>query len=242
MKAKITLSYDGSKFHGYQEQNSGVATVANTLQNAFKSLGIESKFEASGRTDRGVHATNQVLSITLPSFWRDIKELKKRLNFILPSSIFIKKIEEVDSDFHARFSAKSRVYRYVVKSGERDVFRSDYITYVKEEISLKRVSEAIKLFGGEHDFRAFMKEGSDVNNTIREIKRVRFYNYRDHYIFCFEADGFLRSQIRMMVAFLLKISNGELTANELKMQLKKEKIFCRDLALPNGLYLAKIKY
>ncbi len=242
MRAKITISYDGSRYHGFQVQNSGVATVANSLEDAFKTLGIASKFEASGRTDRGVHALNQVLSISLPDYWRDLDELKRRLNFILPGSIVMKRIEEVEEAFHARFSAKSRVYRYIAKCGDREPFGDSYVTYLSTKIDEKMIGEAIKLFEGEHDFRGFMKEGSGVKDSKRVMKKTLFYEHKGFHIFYFEADGFLRSQIRMMVAFLLKISSGELSVKELKLQLENRGRFCRELAPPNGLYLTRIKY
>jgi tRNA pseudouridine38-40 synthase len=242
MRVKITLSYNGSKFFGFQSQNSGVLTVSNRLKKAFCSLGIKSKFDASGRTDRGVHAARQVISIDIPKFWGDLDRLRRYLNRALLPDIKIVEIVEVKKDFHARFSAKSRCYRYLVKVGETDIFKSDYITFIEDEIDQKRICEAIKLFEGEHDFRAFQKMGSDTASTIRVIKRVRFYKYRDIYVFSFEANGFLRSQIRLMVDFLLKIGSGKLSLRDLKLQLYNGEFISRELAPPNGLYLSRIKY
>ena len=241
MKVKITLSYDGSQFYGYQSQNDGSKTVANTLQDALHSLGIETKINASGRTDRGVHASGQVIDIDLPVHWEDLDKLKNYLNRLCLPSIMIKDIHVVGSDFHARYGAKKRLYRYVVKVGEVSVFGAPYLCY-HDRIDQEKIEEAIGLFEGVHDFAYFCKSGSDPKSTIREIYKCRVYVHQGFYIFTFEANGFLRSQIRMMVDFLLKVSDGVLSKEDLKEQLALKKVHNRNLAKPNGLYLAKIKY
>ncbi len=241
MRVKITLSYDGSQFHGFQIQKDGTHTVANKLQRAFISLGIKGSMHASGRTDTGVHATAQVIDIDLPEYWSKLPELKKRLNHFLLPDIYIKKIEPVSAAFHARFSAKKRLYRYLLKAGEPSVFASPYLLY-HDKIDLPLLERAARLYEGEHDFAYFMKQGSDVGSTVRQIYKCRFYRYKDLYVFSVEGSGFLRSQIRMMVDFLLKINDGALSIEDLQAQIDKKKWINRSLAKPNGLYLAKIKY
>ncbi len=241
MQVKITLSYDGSIFRGFQIQKETTQTVSNKLEKAFKSLNINEKFIASGRTDKGVHALNQVLNLNIPSFWKDLDKLKISLNRSLLPHIYIKKIEKVSDDFHSRFDAKRRIYRYIISKDTPSVFLTPYITYVKD-IDPKSIKKAIKIFEGTHDFEYFKKNGSDTKNFIRTIYKTNFYKYKQFYIFYFEANGYLRSQIRMMVDFLIQISNGKLSENELKLQLEKKKLFSCKLAKPNGLYLAKIKY
>ncbi len=241
MRVKITLSYDGSCFEGYQIQKKTQNTIASKLYKAFKTLNINSKIEASGRTDRGVHATNQVIHTDLPSFWSDLEKLKTFLNRQLLPHIYIKKIEKTSSSFHARYDAKRRVYRYIVSTKEPSVFLTPYVTFVKD-LDKERLKEAVKIFEGIHDFEYFKKSGSDTKNFVRKIYKTKVYDYRDFTIFYFEANGYLRSQIRMMVGFLLKISEGKLNANQLKNQLDKKEITSTTLAPANGLYLAKIKY
>ncbi len=241
MRVKITLEYDGSKFYGYQIQKKIKNTVAKRIQNSLKILNISDIPIASGRTDKGVHATGQVIHINLPSFWNDLDKLTYSLNKILYPEIRIKRIEKVNKNFHARYDAKKRVYRYIVSAQKPTVFFNSYVTFVKS-IDFKSIKESIKLFEGKHDFEYFKKTGSDTKNYIRHIYKADFYKYKDLYIFYFEANGFLRSQIRMMVSFLLQISDGKLSKNELKLQLEKKDIFSTTLAPPNGLYLTKIKY
>jgi tRNA pseudouridine38-40 synthase len=240
LRVKITLSYDGSKFHGFQAQRDGTVTVANTIEKALHSLKIEPKFNASGRTDSGVHATAQVLDLTLPPHWHDLFRLKNYLNNLLYPHIHISSIIEVDESFHARYSVKRRLYRYLLKDSV-DVFGYSYMLEHKN-IDLIKLNSASKLFEGKHDFLYFHKSGSDIKSSVRSIYKCRFYKYKDLYVFGIEADGFLRSQIRMMLAFLLKINDNLLDEDDLISQLDKKSVKCRDIAPPNGLYLAKIKY
>jgi len=241
VRVKITLEYDGSKFQGYQYQKETTNTIANNLQKALKTLNINDFPTASGRTDKGVHALGQVIHLDLPPYWNDLEKLKFSLNKILFPSINIKKIEQTHKNFHARYDAKSRVYRYIISTKKPSVFLMPYITFL-DKIDTNRIKNSIKLFEGRHDFEYFKKCGSDTKNYIREIYKADFYIYKDLCVFYFEANGFLRSQIRMMVSFLLQISDEKLSKNELKLQLEKKDIFSTSLAPPNGLYLAKVKY
>ncbi len=241
MRIKCTIRYDGSQFHGYQSQNDGTRTVANTLQDAFLSLGIKTQIRASGRTDKGVHATGQVIDCEIPEYWSDIKKLRNYLNRLCAPFIQISHIETVDMSFHARYSAKQRTYRYFLKVGEVSLFDQAYVSY-HDSIDLKRIKSAIALFVGEHDFVHFSKQGSEPKSTVRKISTARFYQYKGYYVFSFKANGYLRSQIRMMVAMLLEISDGHLDKDDLKAQLSGIRVSSRSLAKPNGLYLAKVIY
>ncbi len=240
-KVMMRLAYDGSRFNGFQIQNSGVPTVANRLQEIFRSVGIEGKFNASGRTDRGVHATDQVIDVPLPPFWRDLEKLRKSLNAKALPDIYIKSIREVPETFHARYSAKRRRYRYLVSTQTPSPLKARYILYTAA-FDFERVEKAIRLFEGRHDFVRFKKSGSDTTRFVRTIHRARLYRHEGLDIFLFEADGFLRSQIRMMVDFLLKIGNGRLNNEDLLRQLAAGETISTDLCPPNGLYLSRIFY
>ena len=237
---KIVFSYDGSKYNGSQTQPER-NTVQDIFEEALKRLKIDSKLNLSGRTDKDVHATGQVASLLIPSFWQDLIKLKNTLSKQLPSSIQIKSIKEVDENFHARFSAKKRVYRYILSTKPTTAFNGNYLHY-HQNINIKLIQEAMKLFIGTHNFEYFSKNGSEPKSTVREIYSVNFYKYKELYIFKFTANSYLRSQIRMMVDFLLKISDGKLTTNDLKNQLQKKEQVSWTLAPSNGLYLSRVFY
>lgn len=236
MRCALTIAYNGATFLGSQTQKSSKNTVLGQLEHVLHQLGIESKAIASGRTDRGVHATGQVCHIDLPQFWSDLAKLKSAMNTMLPPSIHAKKIVAADNEFHARYSAKKRVYRYIIKEGESNPFEESFVTFLKS-VDFFDIEKKIKLFCGEFDFKNFMKTGSDIKSTTRTIYRAFAYRHNGFIILNFEANGFLRSQIRLMVGALLTLSSDEII-EQLRCK-KKHKI---KPAKSNGLYLAKIKY
>ena len=240
MNLKFTLAYDGSLFQGSQKQPNGM-TVEDKLLKAFKKINIETNIVLSGRTDKEVHATGQVFNCVVPDFWQDFFKLKDILNKNLPSSIKILRIQKVKDDFHSRFHAKKRVYRYLITTKPTTPFNNKFITHIKN-VDEELLQKAIKEFIGVYDFKYFHKTGSDKELTIREIFDASFYKYKDIYVFKFTANSYLRSQIRLMVGFLLAINNNKQTVENLKEQLTLQKHNFKTPAIANGLYLAKIKY
>lgn len=240
MNLKFVISYDGSSYQGSQKQPNGL-TIEDKLLKAFKKINIETNIVLSGRTDKEVHATGQVFNCIVPDFWSDFSKLKEVLNRNLPTSIKILKVSKVKDDFHSRFHAKKRDYRYIITTKATTPFNDKFITYVPfvDEELLKK---AIKEFIGVFDFKYFHKTGSDKDITVREIYNTIFYKYKDIYVFKFTANSYLRSQIRLMVGFLLAINDKKLTIEDLKKQLRLEKNIFKTPAKANGLYLAKIKY
>ena len=240
MNLKFVIAYDGSCYQGSQKQPNGL-TVEDKLLKAFKKINIETNIVLSGRTDKEVHATGQVFNCLVPDYWIDFFKLKEVLNKNLPSSIKISNISKVADDFHSRFHAKKRVYRYIITSKPTNPFNDKFITYV-ENINEELLKLAIKEFIGIYDFRYFHKTGSDKDITIREVFDAVFYKYKDIYVFKFTANSYLRSQIRLMVGFLLAINDNKQSIENLKKQLRLEGHFFKLPAKANGLYLAKIKY
>lgn len=236
MRCKITLSYNGANYFGSQSQLDSKPTILNTLYESLKKISIDSKVVASGRTDRGVHAFAQVCHIDLPPYWNNLEKLKATLNKILPSDIYIKKIQSVDDSFHARYSVKTRAYRYFIKTTITNPFEESFVSFLRG-VNFEELEKNIALFVGEWDFKYFMKNGSDTKNTTRTIYKAFAYRYKGYIVLYFEANGFLRTQIRLMVGALLTYKKEELlNLLECKKRLKIKP------APPNGLYLAKIKY
>ncbi len=236
MRVSITIAYDGTSYLGSQIQTETNNTIFTQMQKVLSQLGINEKVIASGRTDKGVHATGQVCHVDLPAFWSDTTKLKRVLNEMLPSSIVVKHIDHVDDDFHARYSAKKRIYRYIIKESASNPFESNFVTFLNS-LNFRQLESNIKLFIGEHNFKQFMKTGSDVKTTTRVIYKAFAYQHNGYIVLNFEGNGYLRSQIRLMVGALL-----QLDGTQIKEQLSCEKIHKIKPAPSNGLYLAKIKY
>jgi len=242
MKIKFILSYNGASFEGSQVQKHTDNTIMGAIYKAFEAINIDTKLHASGRTDAGVHASKQTMHCEVPSFWSDLDKLKEHLQYKLPDTIKIRHLTQADEDFHARYSAKRRAYRYILCDEQNNPFESAFVTFTRNRLNINALKEAMTLLEGEHDFEMFKKSGGATGSDVRTIFKTRVYRYRNKTILYFEANGFLRSQIRLMVAFLLKISDGKLTNTQLLEQLNKEKVHNTRPALPNGLYLSNIIY
>jgi len=239
-RVKAVITYDGGYFQGFQKQKSTKETITTHVEIALRSLGIHDNIRGSGRTDAGVHATGQVIDFLLPDFWNDLEKLKFELNRKL-KYISFKHISFVESEFHSRFSAKKRVYRYIFKTSTPSVFEQNHIAFYPSFNEVLLI-KALNIFQGEHDFSNFIKTGSITHTNIREIYKAQYRPYNNYHIIYFEANGFLRSQVRMMVESAMQVSLGELKLEELKGQLELKKRYITKLAPPEGLYLARIIY
>ena len=240
MRVKAVITYDGSAFYGFQKQTSTPHTVTGHIESLLYALGITSPIVGSGRTDRGVHATGQVIHFDLPPFWHDIEKLQTILNQKLEAIAF-RSLHVVEEGFHARFSAKKRCYRYIFQTTPLLVFQRNYLAYYPP-FDAHKLKEALVLFEGRHDFSAFHKRGSHPHSTHRTIFHSRYYTYQQNHIITFEANGFLRSQVRMMVEASMHYALGKLPLEALKEQLYEQCSHCKTLAPASGLYLAKIHY
>jgi len=236
---KAIIAYDGSKFYGLQIQPN-VKTVIGEIDKTLKKIKIDTTITTSGRTDKGVHALNQVISFEIPNFWK-LERLKELLNKILLPEIYFKKIIKINKDFNPRFNAKKRSYRYII-SPITNPFIENYVTYYPKDINLNLLNSALNILKGIHDFEFFSKKGSIVHNHTREIFNAYAFKYRDKTIIKITGNSFLRGQIRIIVDFLLKINENILDIDDLKTQLDKKRVINKHLAKPNGLYLERIWY
>jgi len=240
MRVKAIILYDGGKFYGFQKQKSTRQTVTTAIETALLSLGIQDEIRGSGRTDAGVHATGQVIDFQVPDYWDDLVKLKRALNQKL-SYISIKHLCWVAESFHSRFSAKKRLYRYVFKTTVPSVFEQAYVSHYPKFDTLK-LMQALKYFEGTHDFSNFIKTGSETHTNIRTIYKAYYKRYRNYHCIYFQANGFLRSQVRMMVEGAMQVALDKYSEDALQKQLTLEEKRMTKLAPPEGLYLARINY
>ena len=240
MRIKAVIAYDGSCFEGFQRQTRTDQTVTTAIERVLQSLQIDAPIVGSGRTDAGVHATGQVIHFDLPSYWRDLQKLRHTLNRKLDAITF-KYITPVSVDFHARFDAKVRVYRYLFKTTNPSVFERNYLSYYPE-FDPQILSKALSLFEGEHDFAYFHKTGANPHSTCRHIYHSSYRNCGSYHAIYFKANGFLRSQVRMMVEAAMQCAQNKLTLSQLEAQLALQKRYTTNLAPGSGLYLARVIY
>ncbi|MBP6467855.1 MAG: tRNA pseudouridine(38-40) synthase TruA [Fusobacteriaceae bacterium] len=242
---KIEYQYDGSKYYGFQRQKNKVTVqgdIEKVILNKFKE---KVNMVSSGRTDRGVHALGQVSNFLI-SKKIPLEAIKSQINKILRGKVKILNIEEVHSDFNARFAAKRRTYLYVLKNKNKITpFEDSYVTSIHEEIDIDKLQLILQPFIGVHDFSSFAKKDEAMRNPIREIYSIDcYYNKCDErYYIEISGSSFLKTMIRIIVGSALQIYFGKKEANYITSKLENadentEKI----LAPSEGLYLYKIEY
>lgn len=234
MRIKLTCSYDGSKFKGFQRQNDE-RSIQKELEMALSNIYNEIiSVKGSGRTDKGVHAYNQVVHYDVD---KKIKFLKLKLNNIL-KDIKIKKVKYVQDDFHARFSVKNKTYMYKISLNNKG--DSNYYLNIYYDIDIKKMKQASKVFIGTHDFEYFVSGKRDnYESTVFDIK---FYHFFNKLYIKFTGVGFYRYMVRNLVGALLSVGRGKVTINELESILDKSLDRRLPTAPSNGLYLVKVRY
>ena len=240
-RLKAIIAYDGSAFEGFQRQTRTPHTVQGAIERALDSLGIPGEIVGSGRTDAGVHATGQVIHFDLPEYWmrQNLRKLQTHLNRRLPA-IRIKHLTPVPSDFHARYDARERIYRYVFRS-RPTLFERKYTARLEID-DWTLLQKALLLFVGKHNFGYFLKTGSETAHNYRTIFKAYVRKREKYGYIYFHADGFLRAQVRMMIHAAAAVERGELSLDALREQLALQKRHTTRLAPPEGLYLARVLY
>ncbi|NLW52954.1 MAG: tRNA pseudouridine(38-40) synthase TruA [Tissierellia bacterium] len=240
---KITFAYDGAEFSGLQTQK-GLKTVQEEIEKAiYKITNKKSRLVTAGRTDAGVHAIKTVANF-LTNSQIPAEAFKYHLTKYLPDSIVMIDSCDMDLSFHSRFSAKSKLYKYIVYNDEfmHPNLRKTY-AHVTYKLDIENMQNAANLLVGKHDFKAFTKyENRDVN-TIRSIDRIDIYQKDKLIYFEFEAESFLYNQVRIMVGTLINIGRGHREVEYIKELLEsRDRLKAGMTISPYGLYLVEIKY
>lgn len=243
MRYKVTVQYDGSKFHGWQIQPKH-RTVQEDIE---KALSIIHKtpitITGSGRTDKFVHALAQVFHFDSAL---DISEQKWKdaLNRLLSKDIYILEVKRVAEDFHARFSALSKTYIYRLNTGEHNVFEKDYVYQLDKKIELAKLNEAMELFVGKHDFIAFNATEVAINPyQIRHIYSFKVEEMNNEVVFEIKGKGFLRYMVRMIIGVCVNYALGKIELDTIKNAINEgTKTSIKANISPVGLYLKEVQY
>ena len=243
MRYKVTISYDGTKFNGFQKQNN-YRSVEEEIDKALSTMHKkEMKIVGAGRTDKGVHAYGQVFH-----FDSELKitpeGIKRGLNALLSGDIYIVGVEKVDDEFHARYSAKEKVYEYKINIGEYNPIEVNYVYQLNKEVDLELINEASKLFIGEHDFYNFCGYQEDkIKNYVRIIKSIDVSKKDNYVTITITGNGFIRYMVRMIVAILIEIGLQRKNMDFIKQRLDSvEKKRSNYKVTGAGLYLKEITY
>lgn len=239
---KIIFSYDGTLFNGYAKQTNK-RTIQDEIEKALETMFQEKIIlRASGRTDSGVHALNQVADFSSNKKIPVLKKFVSSLNKLLPLDIYIKEIEEVDENFSSRFCAKEKIYLYKINYFEYDPLNRNYEVFMKN-IDINLFIEASKHFIGKHNFQNFTSKISDDWGFIRTIYDINVRDDGTHLLVEIRGDGFMKYEVRKIVGTLLQISRHRLPIEYIDINLSSKK---RDIvnftAHSEGLYLKEVKY
>lgn len=236
------IAYDGGAFFGWQIQPKQTS-VQETIEQALTKLNSNKPIAivGCGRTDTGVHAHRYIFHADYEQAI-DVEQLKYKLNKMLPSTISVFAINEVEDSLHARFSAVRRTYRYFVHK-EKNPFKHAYSTYLPLDLDLEKMNEAAKNLLGHHDFTTFSKANTDVKTHLCEVFEATWSETEDGYVFEYTANRFLRNMVRATVGTLFDVGTGKYTPEQFKkIFLSQDRSKSSGSAAPQGLYLWKIIY
>ena len=243
-RLKLIVAYDGAPFAGWQSQCHR-NTVQDHLERAFERItGGAVRVHGAGRTDAGVHAFAQCAHVDILKFLPPDRWIKA-LNALLPSAIRVLRCRYVSKDFHARRSAKGKIYRYRIWSGPiLPPFECRRAWHVAQPLDLKILKSAAKHFVGTHDFASFAaNRGKPEPSKIRTINSVRVCKKGLCITIEFDGDGFLYKMVRLMVGALVKCALGKMHIEEITSRLHSGKVgSTRFTARAEGLYLVRVRY
>jgi len=239
----LVIGYDGKDFHGFQRQK-GLRTVQEELESTLTILlGHPVSVKSAGRTDAGVHAEGQVVS-----FWTNCPIPTDRfplaLNSLLPSDIVVKRAREVGQNFHPRFDATSRVYRYLIDNRPTpSILLKRYAWHIPKPLDIASMRQAANYLVGVHDFASFHASGSDLGSTVREMKRITVVKRDGVIAITMEANAFLYHMARIIVGTLVEIGLGRRKPEDMEAILKaRDRTVAGKTAPPHGLCLMQVKY
>jgi len=241
MRYFFEISYNGSCYHGWQNQANAIG-VQQIVEDALSKL-MRDKIEivGSGRTDSGVHCAQQFFHA---DFKNELKtdDLMHRLNSFLPRDIAIHSIHKVKDSAHARFDARERSYEYRITT-KKDPLLIGYAYHFFKPIDIDLMNQAAKLLIGEHDFTSFSKVKTDVNHFVCDIKKAKWQRKDDLLIFEISANRFLRGMVRAVVGTLLDVGTEKISLHDFQEIIKGKDRKKAGMNVPaEGLFLTQVKY
>lgn len=240
---KITVSYDGTKYNGWQRQGNTQNTIQEKFENVIsKMCGKSVEIHASGRTDRGVHAEGQVANFKCETSL-DCDEIKNYLNQYLPDDILVKSVAEADDRFHSRLNAVSKTYEYIIATEKPDVFIRKYVFVTDRKPDIEKMISASKLLLGTHDFKGFSSLGKTKKSTVRTINKVEIKEQNGLVKIRINGSGFLYNMVRIIVGTILDIGEGKLPISVIDEIFKEKSREKAGVTLPAcGLKLIEVFY
>lgn len=240
---KLTIEYDGTNYHGWQSQINAI-TVQDVLKDAVVKLtGENCNIIGSSRTDVGVHALGQVANFHTGSSIPP-ERFSYALNSVLPDDIVVKKSEEVNLDFHSRYSARGKKYRYLFyNSVHPSALLRNRACHIAHLLDFEAMQKALAYFTGKHDFSAFRAAGSSVKTSERTITHVSMAREEEIIKFEIAGDGFLYNMVRIIAGTLVEVGTGKIAAESIPRIIEsRDRTGAGKTAPAQGLYLVEVYY
>ncbi len=245
MNYKITIEYDGTRYHGWQRQEDGMPTIQSEIETAIeKFTGQKVELIGSGRTDSGVHAYGQVAHFKTEKEYDDETVKMALNNYLRDCPISIRHAERVSDDFHARFDARQRYYEYkILNRREKPALDLDKVWWVPFELDVKKMHEAGKFLIGKHDFTSFRASECQAKSPIKTVDSVEVTQSGDIISIKVSARSFLHHQIRNIAGTLVEVGKGKKDPSWIKEVLDaKNRSSAGATAPASGLYFVKVEY
>lgn len=241
---KLTIEYDGSRYHGWQRQPNG-RTIQEEIETAIRALtGLSVRLNGSGRTDAGVHALGQTASFTCETRL-SAAQLHSGLNALLPEEIVIHNCEAVPAQFHARYDAISKIYRYrILNRRVPAAIGRHYQWWIRAPLDIPAMQAAAEVLVGRQDFKSFEAAGSPRSHTVRHVMGARIQcPAPEQILFEIEADGFLRGMVRNIVGTLVEVGRGKMEPGRIEQIIAaRDRGRAAATAPPHGLFLMRVNY
>lgn len=244
MRIALGLEYDGSRFCGWQTQKNGERTVQEAVERALSSVADHAvQVYVAGRTDTGVHATQQVIhfdtvAVRAPHGWVMGSNIK------LPADVSVIWAKEVSGEFHARFSARARTYRYIILNRmNRPALLARRVTWVHRSLDASRMHRAGQVLMGKHDFSSYRTVRCQAKSPVRTLHSLNVVRHGDYLIMEVRADGFLHHMVRNIAGVLIAIGSGERSSDWAAEVLEhRDRRLGGMTAAADGLYFHQVDY
>ena len=242
MRYFVTLSYDGTRFHGWQVQPNGISVQGELQRGLSLLLRQDVQVTGAGRTDAGVHARMMVAHFDSPVAI-DGPQLAYKLNKLLPQDIAVQKIENVSDDHHARFSAIARTYYYYIHT-VKSPFLRHYSCELHYPLDFEKMNAAAAMLLDYEDFGAFCKSHADVKTTLCHVTKAEWRSVGEgQWLFEITANRFLRNMVRAVVGTLVEVGRGRMTVDDFRRVIEGKKRTEAGESMPaHALFLEKIVY
>jgi tRNA pseudouridine38-40 synthase len=241
---RLLLEYDGGPYHGFQAQGA-LAAVQSSIERAITAFsGVDAALHVAGRTDAGVHATGQVAHFDLEKAWRP-QVVRDAINaHLVPEPIAVIAADEVDADFHARFSAKGRRYLYrILNRWAPPGLDRGRVWHIKKPIDAERMHAAAQVLIGHHDFTTFRDVNCQAKSPMKTLDEARVWREGEEVRLEFASRSFLHRQVRSMAGSLADVGAGRWSADDLRAALEAaDRARCGQVAPAQGLYLTRVDY